>query len=393
MVSLLRAICRDARYDTIGRTYTSTRRADPRIAAQIAAALGDARRVVNVGAGTGSYEPDDRVVVAVDPSATMLRQRAAGRRARGAGPRRGAAVRRRRVRRRARDPHRAPLGRPRARPARDAARRAPPGRVLLRAGVELGRSGSSPSTSPRSSTLATERAAPGLDGLARDPRRRARRAGAGAGRLPRRLRRLATGTGPRRTSTRRCRPASRAFAQLDPDGARAAAPSGSAATSRPAPGTSATATLRDARRDRSRLPAARRRADPILTAVLRLVLPKGSLEQATLQLFEDADLALDPRLRRRLQGDDRRPARRRRHDPAPAGDPALRRRRSVRRRRHRPRLDRGDERRGRDPDRAALLEGHGPPDPHGARGRRRLAVAVGRPISRPTCACTPSTRS
>ena len=63
------------RYDTIGRTYTSTRRADPRIAAQIAAALGDATRVVNVGAGAGSYEPADRRVVAVDPSATMLRQR------------------------------------------------------------------------------------------------------------------------------------------------------------------------------------------------------------------------------------------------------------------------------------------------------------------------------
>ena len=65
------------RYDTIGRTYTSTRRADPRIAVQIAAALGDATRVVNVGAGAGSYEPADRFVVAVDPSLTMLQQRAA----------------------------------------------------------------------------------------------------------------------------------------------------------------------------------------------------------------------------------------------------------------------------------------------------------------------------
>jgi ubiquinone/menaquinone biosynthesis C-methylase UbiE len=64
------------RYDTIGRTYSATRRADPRIAAQIVAALGDATSVVNVGAGTGSYEPDDRVVVGVDPSPTMLRQRA-----------------------------------------------------------------------------------------------------------------------------------------------------------------------------------------------------------------------------------------------------------------------------------------------------------------------------
>ena len=62
------------RYDTIGRTYSSTRRADPRIAAQIAAALGDATRVVNVGGGTGSYEPQDRFVAAAEVSLTMLRQ-------------------------------------------------------------------------------------------------------------------------------------------------------------------------------------------------------------------------------------------------------------------------------------------------------------------------------
>jgi SAM-dependent methyltransferase len=65
----------EVRYDTIGRTYSATRRADPRIAARITAALGNAASVVNVGAGTGSYEPDDRFVVAVDPSITMLRQR------------------------------------------------------------------------------------------------------------------------------------------------------------------------------------------------------------------------------------------------------------------------------------------------------------------------------
>jgi SAM-dependent methyltransferase len=63
------------RYDTIGRTYSSTRVADPRIAAQIRDALGTAERVVNVGAGTGNYEPDDRFVVAVEPSRTMLEQR------------------------------------------------------------------------------------------------------------------------------------------------------------------------------------------------------------------------------------------------------------------------------------------------------------------------------
>jgi SAM-dependent methyltransferase len=65
------------RYDRIGTSYTRTRRTDPRVAAQINAALGDARRVVNIGAGTGSYEPADRDVVAVEPSPTMIAQRAA----------------------------------------------------------------------------------------------------------------------------------------------------------------------------------------------------------------------------------------------------------------------------------------------------------------------------
>lgn len=66
------------RYDTIGRTYATTRRTDPYIAGRIYAALGDAHRIVNVGAGTGNYEPVGREVIAVDPSLTMLEQRAAG---------------------------------------------------------------------------------------------------------------------------------------------------------------------------------------------------------------------------------------------------------------------------------------------------------------------------
>ena len=65
-------------YDAIGTTYTVTRRTDPRIAAQIWAALGDARTVVNVGAGAGSYEPTDRDVLAVEPSAVMRSQRPPG---------------------------------------------------------------------------------------------------------------------------------------------------------------------------------------------------------------------------------------------------------------------------------------------------------------------------
>ena len=55
-------------YDEIGRSYTVTRRPDPRIARAIDAALGDARSVVNVGAGAGSYEPSHLRVTAVEPS-------------------------------------------------------------------------------------------------------------------------------------------------------------------------------------------------------------------------------------------------------------------------------------------------------------------------------------
>jgi SAM-dependent methyltransferase len=65
-------------YDSIGATYTVTRRTEPRIAARIWAALGEARTVLNVGAGTGSYEPQDRDVTAVEPSAVMRAQRPAG---------------------------------------------------------------------------------------------------------------------------------------------------------------------------------------------------------------------------------------------------------------------------------------------------------------------------
>ena len=65
-------------YDTIGATYTVTRRTEPRIAARVWAALGDARTVLNVGAGTGSYEPPGRDVIAAEPSALMRAQRPAG---------------------------------------------------------------------------------------------------------------------------------------------------------------------------------------------------------------------------------------------------------------------------------------------------------------------------
>lgn len=66
------------RYDDIGRSYARTRREDPRIAAAVHEALGSAASVLNVGAGSGNYEPADRRVVAVEPSGEMLRQRPRG---------------------------------------------------------------------------------------------------------------------------------------------------------------------------------------------------------------------------------------------------------------------------------------------------------------------------
>jgi SAM-dependent methyltransferase len=67
-----------ATYDRIGGGYRNVREPDPRIAARIDAALGDARTVLNLGAGTGSYEPADRDVTGVEPSAAMIAQRPAG---------------------------------------------------------------------------------------------------------------------------------------------------------------------------------------------------------------------------------------------------------------------------------------------------------------------------
>lgn len=65
----------DYDYENLDVTYSNLRRADPRIAAFVHAALDDARTVLNVGAGSGNYEPTDRYVVAVEPSAAMRSQR------------------------------------------------------------------------------------------------------------------------------------------------------------------------------------------------------------------------------------------------------------------------------------------------------------------------------
>ena len=67
-----------AKYDSIGVNYAELRKPDPRIARIIESALGAARTVLNVGAGTGSYEPADRSVTAVEPSREMIRKRGPG---------------------------------------------------------------------------------------------------------------------------------------------------------------------------------------------------------------------------------------------------------------------------------------------------------------------------
>jgi SAM-dependent methyltransferase len=64
-----------ALYDHIGKGYQNHRRPDPRIAAVLSREIADARTILNVGAGTGGYEPTDRDVVAVEPSWTMIGQR------------------------------------------------------------------------------------------------------------------------------------------------------------------------------------------------------------------------------------------------------------------------------------------------------------------------------
>lgn len=64
-------------YDAFGQTYSGHRQTDPRIAAYVTKALADAKTILNVGAGAGSYEPADRYLVAVEPSQVMRVQRAA----------------------------------------------------------------------------------------------------------------------------------------------------------------------------------------------------------------------------------------------------------------------------------------------------------------------------
>lgn len=72
------SIVTTANYDEMGAHYVSARRQDDRIAALIRSAIGDVQKVVNIGAGTGNYEPTDVQVTGVEPSAGMIAQRPAG---------------------------------------------------------------------------------------------------------------------------------------------------------------------------------------------------------------------------------------------------------------------------------------------------------------------------
>ncbi len=63
------------RYDRIGIGYAGRRRPDPRWEKRTVEALGPGRSVINAGAGSGSYDPVDRLVVAVEPSQVMIAQR------------------------------------------------------------------------------------------------------------------------------------------------------------------------------------------------------------------------------------------------------------------------------------------------------------------------------
>jgi SAM-dependent methyltransferase len=65
-------------YDAIGINYSVTRCTDPKIAKQLYAEFQGATRIVNIGAGTGSYEPDNVELVAVEPSSEMISQRKPG---------------------------------------------------------------------------------------------------------------------------------------------------------------------------------------------------------------------------------------------------------------------------------------------------------------------------
>jgi SAM-dependent methyltransferase len=65
-------------YDEIGINYSVKRCTDPKIAKQLYSELQGAARIVNIGAGTGSYEPENVELVAVEPSSEMISQRKTG---------------------------------------------------------------------------------------------------------------------------------------------------------------------------------------------------------------------------------------------------------------------------------------------------------------------------
>ena len=127
--------------------------------------------------------------------------------------------------------------------------------------------------------------------------------------------------------------------------------------------------------------------------MLKLVLPKGSLERATLELFDEADLGVQrtsdvdvPRHDRRSRASTRCAscARRRSRATSP---------RACSTRHHRPRLDRGDRQRRRVALSAALLEGHGPARADRLGGARATRASSASRTSSPARASPPSSPS
>ena len=125
--------------------------------------------------------------------------------------------------------------------------------------------------------------------------------------------------------------------------------------------------------------------------VLRLVLPKGSLERATLELFEAADLAVTRSSTVDYKADDRRPPGQRGPHPAAPGDPGLRGGGAVRPGHHRPGLGGGDRQPRGQPRRAALLQGDRQPGAGRGGGRPRTRRPRRWTTCPRACGCRPST--
>ena len=62
-------------YDKIAKQYQSFRKPDKRIASRISKHTKGTQKVINVGAGTGAYEPTHCDIIAIEPSQEMIAKR------------------------------------------------------------------------------------------------------------------------------------------------------------------------------------------------------------------------------------------------------------------------------------------------------------------------------